>query len=241
MIAESKKAVNHLLQRNWSSELLLIVGCFCDLTLISNSEKQNLRPNQGSSKNNYLFSDILCLSNISQPIKFSNMMKYKHLPERVRRKPLFLLVAGLTWVSLAQGQESINASGGDASGSGGKVAYSIGQAVYTTNTGSTGSVAQGVQHAYEIVTVGIRNTESNIFLTAFPNPTTDQLTLRIDDYGNERLSYQLYDMEGKLLYDAEIASQQTQIDMSNLPKASYLLTIVNQPDQKVQSFRIVKN
>ena len=84
--------------------------------------------------------------------------------------PIFFLTAGLLWAGIAQAQESANASGGVATGSGGTVAYSIGQVAYTTNTGSNGSVAQGVQHAYEIFTVGIKETELNISLTAF-SPT----------------------------------------------------------------------
>jgi hypothetical protein len=76
-----------------------------------------------------------------------------------KSRPIVLLAAGLFWAGLAQAQESANVSGGDATGSGGTVAYSVGQVVYTTNTGSTGSVAQGVQHAFEIFTVGIKETE----------------------------------------------------------------------------------
>jgi hypothetical protein len=85
--------------------------------------------------------------------------------------PIFFLTAGFLWVGIAQAQENANTSGGVATGSGGTVAYSIGQVAYTTNTGSNGSVDQGVQHAYEIFTVGIKETELNISLTAFPNPT----------------------------------------------------------------------
>jgi hypothetical protein len=68
-------------------------------------------------------------------------------------RPILLLTAGLLWGGFTQAQESTNASGADVIGSGGSVAYSIGQVVYTTNTGSTGSVAQGVLHAFEIFTV----------------------------------------------------------------------------------------
>lgn len=46
-------------------------------------------------------------------------------------------------------QTSILASGGDNSGSGGSVSYSVGQVFYTTNTGTSGSVEQGVQHPFE--------------------------------------------------------------------------------------------
>jgi len=158
-----------------------------------------------------------------------------------KSRPILLLTAGLLWAGFAQAQESANASGGDATGSGGTVAYSVGQVVYITNTGSTGSVAQGVQHAYEIFTVGIKETELNILLTAFPNPTADNLTLQISDYNNEKLSYQLFDMQGKQLSNAQITAQQTQINMNSLPTATYFINVVNQENKKVQSFKIIKN
>ena len=47
-------------------------------------------------------------------------------------------------------QQAINASGANATGSGGSVSYSVGQVLYTTNSGSNGSSAQGVQQPYEI-------------------------------------------------------------------------------------------
>ena len=138
-------------------------------------------------------------------------------------------------------QESVNATGGDATGSGGTVAYSIGQVVYTTNTDASGTVSQGVQQAYEIFTVGIKETELNILLTVFPNPTSDNLTLQISDYNNEKLSYQLFDMQGKQLSNGQITAQQTQINMNSLPTATYFINVVNQENKKVQSFKMIKN
>jgi hypothetical protein len=159
-------------------------------------------------------------------------MKHKKI-----KLSLLLLGIGIT----AQAQQATNASGGDATGSGGTVSYSLGQVVYTTNSGTTGSVAQGVQHAYEIFTVGIKATELNISLTVYPNPTADNLTLQISDYNNEKLSYQLYDLQGKLLNNGQITAQQTQIDMNSLPSATYFVNVVNQENKKVQSFKIIKN
>jgi hypothetical protein len=157
-------------------------------------------------------------------------------------KPIFLLTTlGLLWASFAQAQESTNASGGNATGSSGTVAYSIGQVVYTTNTGSNGSIAQGVQHAFEILTVGTYETELNIALTTFPNPTTENLTLQISDYNNEKLTYQLFDMQGKRLSNGRVTAQQTQIYMNGLPSATYFINVVNQENKKVQSFKIIKN
>ena len=158
-----------------------------------------------------------------------------------KSRPILLLATGLLWAGLAQAQESANSSGGDATGSGGSVAYSVGQIVYTTSTGTTGSVAQGVQQSYVISTVGIKETALNISLTAFPNPTTENLTLQISDYNNEKLSYQLYDMQGKLLTNGQVTAQQTQINMNSLPTATYFINVVNQENKKVQSFKIIKN
>lgn len=151
------------------------------------------------------------------------------------------LIAVMLWAGLAQAQESANTSGGDASGSGGTVAYSIGQVIYTNNTGSSGSIAQGVQHAYEIFTVDFMEAELNISLTAFPNPSTDNLTLQISDYNNENLSYQLFDMQGKQLSNGQVTALQTQINMKSLPAATYFINVVNQKNKKFQSFKIIKN
>jgi hypothetical protein len=170
---------------------------------------------------------------------WNNFKKQKMTKNKSR--PILLLVTGLLWAGLAQAQESANASGGDATGSGGTVAYSIGQVVYTTNTGSSGSVAQGVQHAYEIFSVGIKETTLNISLTAFPNPTTENLTLQISDYNNEKLAFQLYDLQGKLLTSGLVTAQQTQINTASLPAATYFINVVNQENKKVQSFKIIKN
>jgi hypothetical protein len=156
-------------------------------------------------------------------------------------KTSYVIVILSFGVFTAKAQESTNTSGGVASGSGGTVAYSIGQVVYTTNTDINGIVAQGVQHAYEIFTVSIKETELNISLTAFPNPTTENLTLQISEYNNEKLSYQLFDMQGKQLSNGQIVARQTQINMNSLPTATYFINVVNQENKKIQSFKIVKN
>jgi hypothetical protein len=155
-------------------------------------------------------------------------------------KTLVLLALGMLRADL-NAQESITSCGGDASGSGGYVAYSIGQVIYTNNNSANGSVAQGVQHAYEIYSVGINETELNIYVNIFPNPTLDNLTLQINDFNNEKLSFELFDTQGKLLMKEQILAKKTQLNTNNLPRASYFVNIINQENQKVHSFKIIKN
>ena len=159
--------------------------------------------------------------------------------KRLKLSAVLLLGLGLTGV---QAQTSVNATGGDASGGGGSVSYSVGQVVYTTHTGTSGSVAEGVQQPYEIsVVTGLEEAQSiNLSVTAYPNPTTDYLTLRIDEFEISNLSFQLYDMNGKLLQNEKITGNQTSIVMSNLVPANYFVKVI-QGNKKVKTFKIIKN
>jgi hypothetical protein len=159
--------------------------------------------------------------------------------KKVKLSAVLLLGLGLTGL---QAQESLNATGGDAAGSGGSVSYSVGQVVYTTNTGTSGSVAEGVQQPYEIsvVTVIEEAKGINLSVSAYPNPTTDYLTLRIDDIDISNLSYQLYDLNGKLLQNEKITGTQTSIIMSNLVPSAYFVKVI-QGTKEVKTFKIIKN
>ncbi|MEA3447187.1 MAG: T9SS type A sorting domain-containing protein [Synergistota bacterium] len=168
--------------------------------------------------------------------------------KKLKLSAILLLGLGLTGL---QAQTSINATGGDASGSGGSASYSVGQVVYTTNTGTNGSVAQGVQQPFEISVVTAIEEAKGINLTvmAYPNPTTDYLTLSIDNsvktsHDLSQLSYQLYDMNGKLLQNEKITGNQTSIVMSNLVPATYFVKVVktnHDLSQEVKTFKIIKN
>ena len=159
--------------------------------------------------------------------------------KRLKLSAVLLLGLGLTGL---QAQTSVNATGGNASGSGGSVGYSVGQVVYTTNTGPNGSVAQGVQQPYEIsVVTGIDEAKGiNLSVSAYPNPTTDYLTLSISEFDVSNLSYQLYDMQGKLIQNEKITGTQTSIGMSNLVPATYFVKVI-QGNKEVKTFKIIKN
>jgi len=141
-----------------------------------------------------------------------------------------------------QAQETTLTSGSNVSGSGGSVSYSVGQVVYTTNTGTSGSVAQGVQQPFEIsVVTGIEeNKDITLQCNAYPNPTSDFLILKMENYILESCNYQLYDVNGKLLENKRIEGNETSIDMLNLVPATYFLKVI-QNEKEVKTFKIIKN
>jgi hypothetical protein len=152
----------------------------------------------------------------------------------------FLVFPALLIASFAFGQDAVTATGGDASGSDGTVAYAIGQVVYTTSTGTNGSSAQGVEQAYEIsITTGADETVIELNASAYPNPANDFLLLRIENFEQDKMEYQLLDMEGKLISGGALNSNETQISIGSLPCASYYLKITQQ-QKEIKSFLIVK-
>ena len=161
----------------------------------------------------------------------------------MKNKRLTLSVALLICLAITslQAQETIPASGGNASGTGGSASYSVGQITYTTHTGTTGSVAHGVQQAFEIsVIIGIEETAINLVISAYPNPTTDFLQLKVENEMMKDLSFQLFDMSGKLLQNKKITDNQTNIVMTNF-KASIYFVKVMQGNKEVKIFKIIKN
>lgn len=154
--------------------------------------------------------------------------------KKIKIVVLSLLGFGL---QTAQAQQATTATGGDASGNGGTVAYSVGQIVYNTNTGKNGSVERGMQQSYEIsIVLGIEDSS----ITAYPNPTTNFLTLNAGNAELSTLSFQLYDIRGKLIESRKIISSTETIGMENLASAIYILKVSNNY-KEVKTFKIIKN
>jgi len=160
------------------------------------------------------------------------------------KKPLLFAfsLAFVFTLSSSQAQEVITAAGGNAEGSGGSVSYSVGQVFYSIITGETGSVAEGVQQPYEIsVVTGIQEAIGiELVVSAFPNPVTDFLILRVDRYDPKDLSYQLFDINGRMVMIGRIIGEETIIDMTGQTRALYLLKVTDN-NESIKVFRIIKH
>ena len=168
-------------------------------------------------------------------------MKYRKYV--ILSTPLFIFAAGL------QAQTAITAAGGNATGSGGTVSYTLGQPVYTTNTSTNGAVAQGVQQPFEIsvVTAFAETKDIELNVSAYPNPTTTSLTLKIKaiaKLNTNSMRYQLYNIDGKLIEEKAIENAETIINFSNLAPSSYFLKVLEtqvMSAHELKTFKIIKN
>jgi hypothetical protein len=140
--------------------------------------------------------------------------------------------------------ETFNASGEDATGSSGSVTYSIGQVFYTYIGESVYNVAQGIQQGELSKTLDTaENTvepKAEIFI--FPNPTTDYVIINMEGFEFESgpRSYQLYDLQGRLLKQNTINQTETQIYLNDLSSSIYLLQVYSN-NQILKTFKILKN
>ena len=156
-----------------------------------------------------------------------------------QKKKMTIITFLLLGIGVTNAQETVTTTGGEASGTGGTASYSVGQVVYTTATGTNGSVAQGVQQPYEIsTTVGIKETSINLELSVYPNPTTDYLTLKVADF--ETLNFQLIDIQGRIIENKKVTASNTILKMEALPKAVYFLNVTKN-NRIIKTFKIVKN
>lgn len=159
----------------------------------------------------------------------------------MKQKIFFTILVMLTTVTKINAQQSLNAAGGNASGSGGNVSYSLGQVAYITATGSGGKASQGVQQAFEIFTLkGEEFTQILVQATAYPNPTISNITLSIKDYSLDKLYVQLNDIQGKTILNEKIIADETFVNMQNLSANVYFLSVTNGV-KTIKTFKIVKN
>ena len=247
-----------------------------------------------------------------------------------KQRSWFLITLMAVSCSGVFAQEAVNAGGADATGSGGQVNYSIGQAFYTVVNDAGGSMQQGIQAIVidQVLPVTLldfqlrletdnrvllswrtameqhndrfileKSTDSRIFMpfaqvkgkgyttsvtdyaaydnqpatglnfyrirqqdldgtiayseiknirvlapestvVLSPNPTSGRLTLQTKQPLSK--TYQILDLNGRILESRPVTSSNMQIDISRLNPAIYIINIIHD-NKTVQSFKITKN
>jgi len=138
-------------------------------------------------------------------------------------------------------QQNTVVSGGEAQGMDGTASYTLGQSTYTSESGSSGTINEGIQQPYQIFEILSTDEYIEHFnVSVYPNPASKEITLEVENYNNENLSYRLFDINGKLLLTDNLTDNQTRIPLNNLASANYLLKVTN-GNKEVATFKILKN
>jgi len=135
---------------------------------------------------------------------------------------------------------SINSSGGEMSGNGGTISYSLGQVFYTNKVNSDYQVSEGVQQPQVIIIEPVEEKLKTFKVTAYPNPVTNYFTIEASNYNERSLGYHLMDLTGRLIQQGDIDKSGARVDISNLPVAIYLLVITDN-GHRIKTIKIIKN
>jgi len=157
-------------------------------------------------------------------------------------KKISLLFLVSLWLLKLNAQEAMLSSGVNASGTGGSVNYSVGQLVTVTNNGTNGSVSQGVQQPFEIYILTELEQTNGIVLqySVYPNPATDIMKLKFENYPVENVAYLLFDINGKLIETQKVEGNEVSIFMNNFVSGNYVLK-VTKGNSELKAFKIIKN
>jgi len=160
------------------------------------------------------------------------------LKTRVVLLLLFQLIFG---INKNYGQSSVVTCGTDAVGTDGTVSYSVGQIDYM-NFGEEGYFFnEGVQQPFEFFELDLITNEPSLFqVLLYPNPTHDKFTIKVSDVSRNDLSYQLFDVSGKQLKKGELVGEETDVDISGMADATYLL-LLYLDNRILKSIKIIKN
>lgn len=136
-------------------------------------------------------------------------------------------------------QESINSSGYEAKGTEGTVSFSVGQVMYVVVSGMNANIEQGIQQPFvSSVLSGFENSGIQVKSTAYPNPTSNELKLEVENL--KSFEYQLVDVKGNIIQNQHVDKTSVVINMTDLPGAIYLLKVISS-GSVVKTFKIIKN
>ena len=153
-------------------------------------------------------------------------------------KHILFLISLLTTASYAQ--RGNVASGGNASGSGGSVSYSVGQVAYRSVSGTNGNINQGVQQPFEIFALSTTELDASFAAMLFPNPASVSVILSIDLIKEgAAFDFELTDVTGKRLRSGKATTNETIIDVEGLSEATYFLNVMDS-GKRVKTFKLLK-
>lgn len=154
-----------------------------------------------------------------------------------------LLTTSVILIALnLKGQTSMNTSGGDGTGNGGSVAFSIGQVFFQVVEDQQISFSEGVQQAFEISIVdGIEEEDPLSFvISAFPNPTMDVLHIELKDEFTGSVMFQVHDAIGNLIQEGEVSTSKFTIQTTNWSGGSYYLRVYITDSLQSSTLKFIK-
>jgi hypothetical protein len=149
---------------------------------------------------------------------------------------LFLIV---TYCAGLQAQQVVATTGSTLSNASGSISYTIGEGIAQTLSKGDKTLTQGFHQTTISVSIVSELKDLDFPISAFPNPASDELTLKLTKEYVARLQLLLYDMNGKLLMQKELQSVETKVSVDQLVEGFYIIK-VQDGAKELKTFKIIK-
>jgi hypothetical protein len=127
----------------------------------------------------------------------------------------------------AMGQQALVPAGGESSGTGGTVSWTVGQVDYEATLAAGGSVQRGVQQPYEwLVTSAPEAQQPSVIV--WPNPAVDAVQVSWEAPLPAPAHYALYSASGALVQQGAVAGTTVTVPLAAQASGTYVLVITTQ-------------
>ena len=147
-----------------------------------------------------------------------------------------LLLLPLTELSA---QQIALPAGGEATGAGGYLSFSVGQVADVTATGIGGFVAQGVQQTYDDLSTGAHVDLPPAMVTLSPTITSDLVQVLAHDVACHMMHITLLDAAGRALTQRTVAGPVAELSLAMLAAGSYHVRVTIDAAHAA-TFRLIK-
>ena len=140
--------------------------------------------------------------------------------------------------------QSLNSAGTKMTQSNGSLSFTVGELVVTTQTDSQGnSLGGGFTTGATLTTVSVQEPDVRILkVNVYPNPTSDLVTVSIQQNNLSQLVLEIIDINGKVLSSEKYVGINNSIGINTASwiSGSYFLKLKTTQNQLLGSYKIVK-
>ncbi len=149
-----------------------------------------------------------------------------------------LLVVLLLAALHTRAQHAAATSGGDATGTGGTVNWTLGQPAYEPTTAPGGSVYCGVQQPYEwLVTATPGHSAPTVAL--WPNPAAEGITLQWTSATQGPARYTVHAADGALVGEGRFEGSTAHLALGHLSAGTYTVQVF-QSEERTTTLTVIK-
>jgi hypothetical protein len=159
---------------------------------------------------------------------------------------IFAFFAGISTFGISQtiSPQSINSSGKTMVQSNGSLTFTVGELVVLTQIDTDGNtLGSGFTSGAVITTATIQEPNASVInLKVYPNPTTDLVTVSIQETKLAQVVLEIMDANGKIVSLEKYAGISNNIGISTSlwVKGSYILNLKDSKNQVLGSYKIIK-